>query len=369
MKDVKIYTVLIAPLDWGLGHATRCIPIIRLLYARGFQVIIATDGSQKHLLQQEFPTATFVSLPGYNINYGKSKQATRWKLFAQIPTIFKAINAEHKWLTEFVKQNKVDLIISDNRYGFYQKHINSVLITHQLNIITNNTFTESIVRRLHYRLIKPFNQCWIPDNPYPDNLAGRLSNPVKFPTTAYRYIGWLFRFDISKSASTEVAFDACIILSGPEPQRTILEEKILKQSKDSPYKIALVRGLPNAMFTRVETDNLLYLSHLPGNELNDLVLKSKYVICRGGYTSLMEMIGLQKKLILVPTPAQTEQEYLAALLHSRKWALHIDQEVFNLTHAIKEAESFPYDLPVNNALENNQLLEQALNAVVLKANL
>ena len=364
MKDVKIYTVLIAPLDWGLGHATRCIPLIRLLYARGFQVIIATEGLQKQLLQQEFPAATFVSLPGYNINYGKSKQATRWKLFAQIPTIFKAINAEQKWLTEFVKQNKVDLIISDNRYGFYQKHITSVLITHQLNIITNNAFSESIVRRLHYRLIKPFNQCWIPDNPYPDNLAGRLSNPVKFPTTAYRYIGWLFRFEKTKSSNIEIEFDACIILSGPEPQRTILEEKILKHVKDSPNKIALVRGLPNAMFTRVETDNLLYLSHLPSNELNELVLKSKYIICRGGYTSLMEMIGLQKKLILVPTPAQTEQEYLASLLHSRKWALHIDQEDFNLTHAIKEAESFSYNLPIQSTFVNNQLLEQALNLII-----
>lgn len=365
MKDVKIYTVIIAPLDWGLGHATRCIPIIRLLYARGFQVIIATEGSQKRLLQQEFPVAIFVSLPGYNINYGKSKHGTRCKLFVQIPKFIKAINAEHKWLTEFVKHNKVDLIISDNRYGFYHKDINSVLITHQLNIITNNTFSESIVRRLHYRLIKRFNQCWIPDNPFPENLAGRLSNPPVFPKTAYRYIGWLFRFGNPKRSNVETEYDACIILSGPEPQRTILEEKILKQVKDSPYKIALVRGLPNAMFKRVGTDNLLYLSHLPGNELNELVLKSKYIICRGGYTSLMEMIGLQKKLILVPTPAQTEQEYLASLLHSRKWALHIDQNDFNLTNSIKEAESFPYNLPIHNAPENNQLLEQALNSIVL----
>ena len=362
MKEVKIYTALVAPLDWGLGHAARCVPIIRLLNSKGFKVIIATDGLQKQLLQQEFPSAEFITLKGYGITYGKGKLATLFKLLTQIPKIFSAIKREHQWLKKFVKNQPVDIIISDNRYGLYQKDIKSVIITHQLNIITNNSFTEWLARGLHYRLINKFHSCWVPDYPFPDNLAGRLSNPKNFPKIHLRYVGWLVRLtntSINKSA-IEYQYDVCIILSGPEPQRTILEEKIMKQIKGCPYKLVLVRGLPNDMFKEIKADTFSIYNHLSGKELAEIVLQSKYVLCRGGYTSLMEMISLQKKLILVPTPAQTEQEYLTQILMEKKWAVMINQKDFDLKTAIEKADKFEFTLPVIEGVDRDRLLEEAL---------
>ena len=404
MKEVKIYTALVAPLDWGLGHAARCVPVIRLLYSKGYEVIIATEGMQKQLLIQEFPTAKFVTLRGYGITYGTGKFATIIKLLTQIPKIFSAIKKEHQWLSKFVKEQPVDIIISDNRYGFYHKNIKSVIITHQLNIITNNSFTEWLARKVHYRLINKFHSCWVPDYPFPDNLAGRLSNPKNFPKIHLRYVGWLVRlnniqslqsindqnkFQVTscqfncitgnqqpatlqptkdytlKSTAIQTSgnhfkYDACIILSGPEPQRTILEQKILNQIKDCPYKVVLIRGLPTAETTPKNSDKFIVYNHLPGKELTEMVLQSKYVICRGGYTSLMEMISLKKKLILVPTPAQTEQEYLAKILMEKKWAVTIQQKDFDLSTAIEQAKKFDYTIPEIEGVDRARLLEEAL---------
>ena len=368
MKEVKIYTALVSPLDWGLGHAARCVSIIRLLNSKGFKVIIATDGLQKQLLQQEFPNAEFVTLKGYGITYGKGKLATISKLLTQIPKIFSAIKREHQWLSKFVKEQPVDIIISDNRYGLYQKEIKSVIITHQLNIITNNSFTEWLARIVHYRLINKFHSCWVPDYPFPDNLAGRLSNPKNFPEIHLRYVGWLVRLintSINKSY-INFKYDVCIILSGPEPQRTILEEKIMKQIKGCPYKVVLIRGLQTSELTVQNTEKFSAYNHLPGKELMEIVLQSKYVLCRGGYTSLMEMISLQKKLILVPTPAQTEQEYLARILMEKNWALTINQKDFDLKTAIENANNFDYALPEIEGVDRERMLEEALVQIQLR---
>ena len=366
MKEVKVYTVLIAPLDWGLGHATRCIPLIRALYARGFKVIIASDGLQRRLLEMEFPQLEFVCLKGYNMLYGKDRTSTKLKLLWQIPKFFKAIRRENNWVKDFVKECAVDMIISDNRYGFYHPDILSVMITHQLNIITNNAFTESIVRKLHYRLLKPFDYCWVPDFCSPDNLAGRLSNPDKLPALSTRYIGWLSRFGTEGKLPTELTckYDGCIILSGPEPQRTLLEEKIVQQLKDCPYKIVLVRGLPESSTVLKLLENTISYNHLPGKELLEVVAASKYVLCRGGYTSLMEMIGLGKKLILIPTPAQTEQEHLAKVLQDKQWALTMKQEEFNLTEALQQAELFDYHYPSAALSAQNHLREDAIDELL-----
>jgi len=366
LKEVKIYTALVAPLDWGLGHAARCVPVIRLLNSKGFKVIIATDGLQKQLLQQEFPAAEFVTLEGYGITYGTGKLATIFKLLTQIPKIFSSIKRERQWLSKFVKDQPVDIIISDNRYGLYQKDIQSVIITHQLNIITNNTFTEWLARGLHYRLIHKFHSCWVPDYPFPNNLAGRLSNPKNFPKIHLCYVGWLVRLtntSIHKSA-IDYQYDVCIILSGPEPQRTILEEKIMKQIKGCTYKVVLIRGLPTTELAIQNTDKFNAYNHLPGKDLLEIVLQSKYVLCRGGYTSLMEMISLQKKLILVPTPAQTEQEYLARILMEKNWALTILQKDFDLLAAIEKADKFDYTLPVIEGVDSERMLEEALEQTV-----
>jgi UDP:flavonoid glycosyltransferase YjiC (YdhE family) len=173
--------ILIAPLDWGLGHATRCIPIISALIQQNCSVIIAAESQVKFLLQKEFPNLQFIHLTGYRIKYSRYKLWMPVKLLLQLPKIVYRIYAENLWLKRIVKQNKIDVVIADNRMGLYHKKIPCIYITHQLSIKTGNRFTESVAQKIHYHFINKFCACWVPDAEGALNLAGELSHPVTMP--------------------------------------------------------------------------------------------------------------------------------------------------------------------------------------------
>ena len=186
--------VLVAPLDWGLGHTTRCIPVIQELLHQDFIVLIAAEGNSAHLLRKEFPSLTILSLKGYQISYTKTPIFFKVKLFCQIPKILKAIKQEHIWLNKIIKEYKIDIVVSDNRYGLHNAKVKSIFITHQLAIETENAFTNWLVQKLNYRLINKFDECWIPDEEAPFDLAGKLSHPKEMPVVPTKYIGILTRF-------------------------------------------------------------------------------------------------------------------------------------------------------------------------------
>src|SRR5579872_4451593 len=186
--------VLVAPLDWGLGHATRCIPVIKELINQRCEVIIATDGAQRALLQEEFSSLTFVELPGYGVKYHKKRALTILRLMASIPKILIRIKQEKAWLKQFTAHEQVDLVISDNRYGLVAPGIFCVLITHQLLIKTPfGAWADHALQLLNYRMIDKFSRCWVPDAET-EGLAGALSHPRRLPAIPTRYIGWLSRF-------------------------------------------------------------------------------------------------------------------------------------------------------------------------------
>ena len=331
--------ILIAPLDWGLGHVTRCIPIIKLLVQKNCSVIIAAEGKVKALLQQEFPELTFVDLKGYNIHYSKNKWPLPFVIARQIPKIFSAIQYENKRLKEIVKQHCIDGIISDNRFGFYHPSIPSVCITHQLLIKTSfGKMMNKLVQKINYHYINRFSECWIPDYKSENNLAGELSHPGKQPTIPVHYVGALSRFQ--KMDVTEK--NVLIILSGPEPQRTIFENMLMKQIKKYKQPLVLVRGLPDEKKELNVPENISVYNHLPSEELNQKLAEASVVISRCGYSTVMDLAVMKKKSILIPTPGQTEQEYLAMHLMKKNFALCIDQTKFQLNPALELASSFHY---------------------------
>ncbi|HET6999716.1 MAG TPA: hypothetical protein VFI33_00315 [Puia sp.] len=126
-------SVLVAPLDWGLGHATRCIPIINELILRGARVIVAANPAQNTLLKSEFSGIEFVEIPGYNIRY-KSGIFLKWSLLFRIPSIWRQMKRENTWLDEILRQRHIDAVISDNRYGLFHKSCPCIFLTHQLQI-------------------------------------------------------------------------------------------------------------------------------------------------------------------------------------------------------------------------------------------
>lgn len=338
----KPYKILIAPLDWGLGHATRSIPLIMSLLEEGCTIYIAADGQIRSLLQVEFPNATFLMLKGYKIQYATQKKWMPLKIILQIPGILFSIYKEYQWLKNIVKKHSIDGVISDNRFGMYHTVIPSIYITHQLLIKTGNKFSESIARKFHYWFIKKYTQCWVPDFEGKENIAGQLSHPKDLPANI-KYIGCLSRFERHEAA--EIQYDLLILLSGPEPQRAIFEKLLLLQLQQFSGKVLLVRGQPgiNETFLNPKgiSNNIQIKNHLAAKELNLAIEQAKIVICRSGYTTIMDMIKLQKKAILVPTPGQTEQEYLGLHLMQQKLFYSVHQNEFLLNEVLETVNEFP----------------------------
>jgi uncharacterized protein (TIGR00661 family) len=333
--------ILVAPLDWGLGHATRCIPVIKELIANNAEVIIAADGLHKLLLSGEFPEAAFIHLDGYRINYARTRAGLLRKLFFQIPKILKAIHTENEWLQKIVQDQQIDAVISDNRFGLYHTKIPCIFITHQLLIKSPfGNGSEKILQKWNYKNINRFSACWIPDNEGVENLAGNLSHPAKKPITPLRYIGALSRFE--KKKIDEKKNHLLFILSGPEPQRTIFENKIINEISHYNGTAVIVRGLPGSPSIIPSTGMIQFYNHLPADELNKEIAAAEYIISRSGYTTVMDLVKLKKKSILVPTPGQTEQEYLARYLMQKDIAVTINQKTFSLAAALQKAARFNY---------------------------
>lgn len=351
--------VLIAPLDWGLGHATRCIPIIRFLMSANYNIIIAAEGAQKKLLETEFPTLKIVHLPGYRLRYGRSKWKTVFNIFLQVPKIFKAIRKENDWLKNFVANNTVNYIISDNRYGFYFHGIPSFFITHQLLIKTPfGKRNEKILQKFNYRFIQKFTACWVPDYEGKINLAGDLSHPTCMPSIPVHYLGYLTRM---KKAERKIVNDILVLISGPEPQRTLFEKIIVDQLSQINLSVTIVRGLPNEPSSLLMPENVKVYNHLPAADLNNIINESSIVICRSGYSTVMDLIPLHKKCIFVPTPGQTEQEYLANYLSEKDMCISVSQDDFDLQkvlHTINEKSLKTLSFPQNHF---ERSLERCLN--------
>ena len=344
MQQKEPVSVLVSPLDWGLGHATRCIPIIHELIDQGARVWIATGGTQLFLLKQAFPQLDFLEMPGYEIRY-KQGFFLKWGLFSRIPSILRQIRRENEWLKECIRQHRIDLVISDNRYGLYHEDIYSVFMTHQLYIQTGSgQITNRILLKIHYRLIRKFSICWIPDQDGEFSIAGRLSHPPVPPPLPIHYIGILSRFSVFEK--DRVKNSLVILLSGPEPQRTDFEKILLKQLAGSNLKVVLVRGLPGSAHSiPILRVGLEIYNHLPSERLNELLLESKWVIARSGYSTIMDLIRLKRNAILVPTPGQPEQEYLGYYMQEKKWMICISQKEFSLENSIKTFQNTKLVIP------------------------
>jgi UDP:flavonoid glycosyltransferase YjiC (YdhE family) len=325
MSHLKI---LIAPLDWGLGHATRCIPIIRELIRRGCFVELAGSGNSGKLLQQEFPSLTYHEIPGYGITYPKTGRSFILKMIFQIPTILSSVRREHKWIVENHTSHQWNLIISDNRYGCWHLGVRSVFITHQLQILSGfGTFVDGLMLKLHYRMIQKFTHCWVPDIIEKKGLAGILSHPPQLPKNV-QYVGPLSRLD-PNTKQNDVPQKIVVALSGPEPQRSLLELKLINILSRPEWKkeaFLFLRGLPNASPDPAQADNIQYIHHLNSKAFAETLSSAKIVICRSGYSSVMDLVRLQKKAVLIPTPGQTEQEYLADWLTKRELFMSCHQD-------------------------------------------
>jgi len=354
---MKRPSICISPIDWGLGHATRCITLIKGFEKLGYQVYIATEGYHEAILKEALPTCHFLPLRGYRIRYAKWGFILPLVLLFQLPKIIYSIIHEQNWLKKAQAQYEFDLIVSDNRFGFYHKLVPSVFITHQLNLQMHFAWATRLFQKLQYAWLKRFTAYWIPDIEGANNLSGILANPKQKPSIPLWYMGCLSRLidtAIDTSADNSSSIHGATnkiqnvflgIVSGPEPQRTLLENLLWKAGNKLNIPFVVIAGTPSKEQPNKlleENKNAKLYAHLAAPALVSEIKRAEYIICRGGYTTLMELIPFEKKLIFIPTPGQTEQMYLGKLWEEKNWALCYSQENFKLNIALEEASNFHF---------------------------
>ena len=310
LKEIRGQRILIAPLNWGLGHAARCIPIIRALLPHN-DILLGSDGDALSLLIQEFPQLSYVVLQPHDIHY-KDKHFL-WGMVKQTPKLISTISQEMSLTSDIVDRFGLSMIISDHRLGCRDKRIRSIIIAHQLQIQTDLKAASFMGTKSNRFFINAFDECWIPDYQSKQlRLSGDLAEPNGIKS--HKYIGPLSRLT---SLDRKTTHDIAIVLSGPEPQRSNIEEKLYRCFEGTCWKTVWVRGSAQKASEgplKAEEDVHDLVS---ATTLNQIINQSKLIIARSGYTTIMDMAKLNKKCILIPTPGQTEQEYLMQHLSDR----------------------------------------------------
>jgi UDP:flavonoid glycosyltransferase YjiC (YdhE family) len=359
--------ILVCPLDWGLGHATRCIPLINHLLNAGYTVEIAGYGQSLVLLQKEFPAIACHRLNGFTVQYSP-KGMTWMHILLQLPRFMYFKLREHLALKKLVKATGASIIVSDNRYGLYHKNILTYIITHQINPILPSPvrWMRAPIHFIIKQWIKKFDHCLIPDFDDLRNLTGDL-NKKAMSMKNVSFIGHLSRFGkIDKRAEhffppigppqtlllqnnqrlphppfaiPDTPFILAIV-SGPDPQRNYFSQLLKQQCKDLSILTIIIEGKPEQTMSIKENANAIVLPHLDTPTMKRLIEKSEMVVCRAGYTSIMDLSYLKKEAILIPTPGQTEQEYLANRLVNNGLYYVVGQSSLTMQTHLADAKTF-----------------------------
>ncbi len=345
--------VLVACLNWGLGHATRCVPIIQKLLERGHRVVLSSDGRAGHLLRAEFPQLTYYDLPSYGIRYEPGHVLLQ--RFIQARQVRRAVGLEQEAVRQVIAAEQISTVLSDNRYGIYSPTTQNILLTHQLDLPLPWLYRQVANRQLR-RWLGPFQFCWIPDVGGSHSLSGTLSAPeIPIPK---RLIGPLSRL---APVSVTKDVDLCAVLSGPEPQRTLFEAEVLRQLATTRLRSVAVLGKTEQEAKPIERQGIRIYHALTTQALGPLLSRSQVVIARSGYSTLMDLQRLGAKAILVPTPRQPEQQYLAQshgtkpyYLIQRQGALDL-QSGFDHLRKVQAPPPVPASAALDMALEEVRL--------------
>lgn len=334
--------IFISPLEWGTGHATRLIPIIRSLKKSNNNEIIIGTNKYESLYKNLFPDIEIVNVPKFDIIYRKK---TLLSVIFYLPKFIRFIHEDKKFINEFVIKNKLDIIISDNRYGMYHSDTYNVIITHQLNIILNglSRLFSFIVRYRIRKYIEKFDECWVPDiGNIKINLTGSYSYHKVFRNSNIKFVGILSQFDNEKTLpSVGEEINLLVMLSGPENHRTLLENIIIDNLVKYNIEATIVRGV-KGKDAPVFIGKITLYDFVYAEKYVELIKKARYIICRAGYTSIMDLVMLNKKALLIPTPDHPEQEFLAKRLSELGYFPYMKQKEFNLKKALEILNSYNF---------------------------
>jgi len=320
--------IVISPLNWGFGHAGRMIPVAQKLQQMGHEVIFGANADLIPMIRQELPGIDMIEIPGMRMRYSRF-MPQYMAVLLQVPAVIIASLSEHRQLKRIVRDKHPDIVISDNRFGFFNPNVFCVYVTHMLRIPFPKPFRflEFVGIILHRIVINRYDACLVPDMMGPENLAGHLSHVKRMPGNTF-YAGLLSRFTPMNTMPEREPY-ICLMLSGPEPQRTILLKKVAAAAEKNKKKLVVLSA--SGIDTSHYKDFITFVTGQPSSVLQGYIEKADMVICRSGYTSLMELASLSKGAIIIPTPGQTEQEYLGEYNNGRRGFICLRQNELDKT--------------------------------------
>jgi len=305
VKDLQEKRILIAVLNWGLGHLMRSIPLIKQLQSQGNQVILAVSEEQKKFFQAELTAVEYLHLAAYPFHFrGKGNFGT--DLMLQFFTLHRALKKERKALKNWVEEKVIDCVISDQRLGFYNKKVRSILVSHQLKLAL--PWYQKLFQVYYSYYLKKFDTIWVPD--FPDlekRLSGKLSES-KMKNCLF--IGPLSRFQ-KQTAVKKYAFGA--LISGPPPYSHQLLQLVVEKFRKTGKPCFVLSSIADSK----RMDGVELISYTSTADANELLQSACFLVSRSGYSSIMDFTFLEEKAILIPTPGQYEQVYLAEHLSER----------------------------------------------------
>jgi hypothetical protein len=339
------------------------IPVAAELLASGNNVFIGSGKEHINLFRNELDGLKYIDFPGFRIKY------SRWlpqyvKIILSAPSFIYHILREHRQLRRVIREYRIDIVISDSRLGLWNKRITTVFVTHMVRVPYPKPlrFLENAGHPLMRRVFSKFDFCFIPDLPGETNLSGKLSHGMNYPANT-RFVGILSRFGRVPAGSDlrSDRFYCTVILSGPEPQRTMLREKVTTMLEGKGKPSVILEGRPGEKRESITRGDIISISHLPAGEMKNTILESEHVITRSGYTTLMELVTIGRSALIIPTPGQAEQEYLADLMAERGWFGTVRQNCLNNEIILPGSKA---KWPSGIYEESRKLLVEALNELL-----
>ena len=349
-----------------MGHAARMIPLARKLHEMNNNVIIGSGEEHLSLFRTELPGLTYITFPGFKPAYSGFLPQYLFLLF-KIPALSYHILTEHHRLKRIIRECNADIVISDNRFGLWSTKVTSVYVTHMPLIPLPKflKFMEPVGMFLHRLIIKKFSLCFVPDLPGENNLTGRLSHGIKLPDNV-RFIGILSRFINPLQSNEKNPVNFChntVILSGPEPQKGILRQKLISLLKDKEPQTVMFEGKPENGGEIPREGNITFYNHLPAFTMKEIIKASEMIITRSGYSTIMELVSMKCSALIIPTPGQTEQEYLAQYLSEKGWFCTTSQGKIKEEVFPGQRKALLYDEVIR---QSNILLAEAINELLEK---
>ncbi|MEK6968538.1 MAG: glycosyltransferase [Nanoarchaeota archaeon] len=342
--------------NYGLGHATRMLPVIMKLIEQGEKVTIVAKGNSLLMLKNELGDASNYELMQYEVPLKFSdKGFSMFETLKAGPSFISLISSQKKWLENFSAKEKIDRVIADGEIGYHLKNKKSFFVNNQLRLLPGSLLGDG-TELLTDVFSKGFEKVIVPDDEN-GTLGGLLTSKTRFyDKKRLAYVGILSSIR-KKNVVRNV--DYFISISGPGISKEVFTRQVMEQLHLLKGKVVVALGRPDLKEIASKGNAKIY-PYLNRKQQESFLNKAKLVISRSGYTTMMELAEIDKKAFFIPTLNHPEQEYLAKFQKNSGRFHYSKQDSFNFKEDIDEAKQYP---GFKNVPKTKKSVEKFLEAI------